>query len=145
MPPPDPAQPAPVVLYVEDDPSLEPWTDYLRAHYGRGSEGVRSYIAARRKLSQGNFRPDFVIHDCRPLHDDHDQVESQEAGNLLYAFLVDEGLPVVVISASTEEVMMQQEPYRSNPPLGWLSKPTDERIIHEAVELYRRWKEGNIK
>jgi hypothetical protein len=129
-------------MYVEDDPqTLEDWLEFMREQDWSGDcRGVRSLEAARELVEDGKYRPSFVIHDCQPLECEDDEVDSEEAGDDLYAFFVEERIPVVVLSGANEATKLQAEPYRSNPPLKWIDKPVEAAKILEAVEAYREWK-----
>jgi len=105
---------------------------------------------AMRLIEEEDYRPDLVIHDCNPLRYDEDELDSKQAGDDLYAFFVDEELPVVVFSGKAKDEAVHVEPYRSDPPLAWFEKPlvreslpdgTSRLVqIDEAVEHYLEWK-----
>lgn len=112
------------ILYVEDDPdTLEVIGDYIRRKWSPESRGIRSLEAAMRLFREEGFRPDLVIHDCSPLYRDADEMDSEPAGDALYALCVEERLPVVVVSGSVQEEKERQLPYRDDPPIAWMSKP----------------------
>ncbi len=128
----------PKILYVEDDPdTLEVISDYIRANWSPESRGVRSYEAARKLFRRGDFRPDLVIHDCSPLFMELDEMDSEAAGDALYALCVEEELPVVVVSGSIQEEKQKKLPYRENPPIGWFDKPLTWRSPAEGEQ--GRW------
>lgn len=140
-------------LCVEDNPDiLESLLDDVRHRFNPESRGARSFKAAQDLLDEEEFLPDLVIHDCKPLRYDQDELDSEEAGNELYAFFIDKKLPVAVLSGNNAEEMLDKEPYRSDPPLTWLDKPLRSKPlpdggtccaqIDEAVEAYLKWRGG---
>ena len=139
------------VLIVDDDwDTVSILLDYIRSRFGSESRGVRSLARAIHLIGEEGYRPDLVIHDCSPLRYDTDEVDSESAGNELYAFFVDEELPIVVLSGKSEDEMINREPYRSDLPLAWLEKPLKRESlpdgtsrwvqIDEAVGAYLSWK-----
>jgi hypothetical protein len=134
----DPVDESIKILYIEDHPdTLHDWRDYM-CKQGWKCEGVRSLEAAK-GLLDGDYRPSFAIHDCRPLSREKDQADNEKAGDELYALLVEKEIPVVVISGTDESTKLETEPYVSDPPLTWISKPVTAEKINEAVEAYKRW------
>jgi hypothetical protein len=141
------------ILYVEDDlDTLQVVGDYIRKRWSPESQGIRSLEAAMRLLREDGYRADLVIHDCSPLYREGDEIDSEAAGDALYALCVEEGLPVVVVSGQLREEKEQKLPYRSTPPIAWLSKPLTWESsqdgeegrwveIDEAVASYVRWAE----
>ena len=139
------------VLVVEDDEdTVEFIVDYISRNFGSGSRGVRSMATAMDLIEEGKYRPDLVIHDCKPLRYDDDEVDSKQAGDDLYAFFVDEELPVVVLSGESEDEGIHWEPYRSDPPIAWFEKPLSRESlpdgtsrlvqIDQAIDCYYEWK-----
>ncbi|MFC1597007.1 hypothetical protein ACFL5Q_03580 [Planctomycetota bacterium] len=129
------------ILYVEDDPQvLSDWLEFMREHWGSDCRGVRSLERAKDLIDDEGYRPDVAIHDCNPLECEDDESDSAAAGSELYRLFVREHIPVVVLSGSNEAIKLQEEPYRSSPPLIWLSKEVTAEKIHRAVEAYQQWK-----
>lgn len=112
------------ILYVEDDSdTLEIIGDYIRKKWSPESQAIRSLEAAMRLFREEGFRPDLVIHDCSPLYRETDEMDSESAGDALYALCIEEQLPVVVVSGSVREEKERKLPYRDYPPIAWMSKP----------------------
>lgn len=141
-----------VILCVEDNlDTLKTMTEYVKEHYSPECRGVRSMDEAMDLVEYG-FSPALVLHDCNPLHHPDDDRDSITAGDQLYRFLVENELPVAVLTGQSPEEMMRREPYRSDPPLCWLEKPLtrDDRYKEEirwkqldaAVEAYWQWRDG---
>jgi len=127
------------VLLVEDDRvQLDYWLPVIRAKYSPESEGARSYERVR-ELINGGYSPSLVIHDCCPLFFESDQKDDAAAGDALYRFIFSKNLPVVIHSGSNFEFFMQRDPYQSDPPITWISKPITEEKIDEAVDAFRKW------
>jgi two-component SAPR family response regulator len=135
------------ILLVDDDAdTVEVLLEYIRKRFGRESQGVRSRERAVYLIDKEDYRPDLVIHDCKPLNYESDVIDSEKAGNELYAFFIDEDLSVAVLSGASWDEMSYKEPYRSDPPLIWLEKPLKRETlpdgtsrwvqIDEAVEAY---------
>lgn len=128
------------ILYVEDlEPVLKRWLRFIRETWGNESHGVRSKEAAIKHLDDG-FRPDLVIHDCRILLYDQDDVATEEAGNELYYEFVSRGLDVVILSGDDDPT--RKEPYLADPPLGIVFKPAGEDKIREAVGIWLNHKKS---
>lgn len=127
------------ILYLEDiQDILDPWLAFIRKIWGEECQGARSREKALQLIENG-FCPDLVIFDRGILFYEDEQLDDKEAGDSLYYDLVDREIPVVVISGDDLEGV---EPYRSHKPLGFLSKPVDEKSLRLAVERYFEWLEG---
>lgn len=127
-----------VILYIEDiEAALEPLLKYIRATWSPQSKGVRSKKGALDLLKVKQYDPHLVIHDCQPLDRDDDGVDSRKAGDELYSYLVRAGYRVVVMSG-LDQTTMNEEPYRSHPPLAFIEKPPSQTKIQEAVEQARK-------
>jgi hypothetical protein len=127
-----------VILYIEDNDEVrEPLLAYIQATWSPQSRGVRSKARARDLLGGKRIDPHVVIHDCQPLPSEDAEVDSRKAGDELYKYLVIERYRVVVMSG-LDQAVMDEEPYRSDPPLAFIQKPANQAKLHRAVEEARR-------
>lgn len=110
-------------------------------------EGVYEY---QRKDSSGQvvqwddaaddseFVPDYVIHDCRPLRMEGDEADDPQAGDDLYAFFIQNHLPILVLSGDGQDTKARQDPYLSHPPVAWFDKANLGLATYQrAVGAYR--------
>jgi hypothetical protein len=127
-----------VILYIEDRLDIiEPLIAYIKETWSPRSKGARSKYRALDLLTDSRMEPHLVIHDCMPLDKEEEQKDSRTAGDELYRYLVREGFRVVVFSG-LEASTMNEEPYRSHPPLAFIRKPASQEKIRQAVEEARK-------
>lgn len=122
------------ILYLEDVPEvLETWLSFLQKTWGADCRGARSRERAIQLIEEG-FQPDLVIFDRGILRYEDDEVDSKKAGDALYYYLCKRNIRTVVFSGDSD--LEYIEPYLSNRPLGFFSKP-DADSLRRAVELYK--------
>ncbi len=129
-----------IILFIEDNEApRQVWLKFIQETWSKESRAVRSTFKAKSLIAREDFQPHLVLHDCKPveMEDDFDDTEgNSEAGNQLYSFFVEHNLPVVILTGDQADTVLTREPYRTNPPLGILSKPLDEEKFYLAVKLY---------
>jgi hypothetical protein len=124
------------ILYLEDIAEIhEKWLVFIRKAWGEDCCGSRSREKAIQIIEEG-FKPDLVIFDRGILYYEDDERENDEAGDSLYYYLLKRGISTVIFSGYTD--LEYLEPYASNPPLGFFTKPVDEVALRSAVDLYIR-------
>jgi hypothetical protein len=121
------------ILYLEDIPQvLDVWLKFLRDNWGEQCIGVRSREKAIQLIDDG-FKPDLVIFDRGILYHEDDEVDNPGAGDSLYYYLWKRKICVAVFSGSDLEY---QEPYASQPPLGFFKKPVHAEVLRSVIDLF---------
>lgn len=126
------------ILLIDDDLDiLTPNLELIRRNWSEDSRGARSAERVYQMIDEEEFVPTLVLHDCNPLEWEKDPEESETAGDDLYRYFMRKKIPVIVLSANPETRTLQREPYRSPPPIAWISKPFDLEKMAVAMEKFR--------